>query len=441
LVAREHRLHDFTAVADIAPTASRDAAGISLAGTTGHGPQARAARPGTLTAGTLDDNQTPDELRDFARAARLSDRSPRFDDGSERGLLARDVGIGPRTELLVVDAKGRAIDDAELLVTHASRRSVRLRTGTDGRAVINGSWDLNLEPSTSNERVRVVARKAGVEVGTSVVLGAGPVRIELPLQRKNADTRVRALDLLLVVDTTGSMHDELEWLATELRAVVARALADHPKVDARLGVVAYRDRQDEYVTRRFEFSRSHRKFEAFLAKQVASGGGDYPEAVDAALAEAASFRWRHDQQTAKVVLLVGDAPPHIDRLRASYEAVSRLREAGVSIYPIAASGVDELAELVFRSIAADTGAQYLFLTDDSGIGNPHAKPHAEDYGVELLHAALLRILAVELRGERTPLWGSSLATAQGEPDGKRLVRAAFELERSLFDDADTRSLW
>lgn len=420
---------DFTSVVDIMPTASRDAGEISLAGTIGAEPQEPRPSAGMLTAGTLDDNRTR-ELQAFASTV------------TGGPALARDVGLGLRADLTVVDTNGRSINDAELFVTALgsdSQDRAQLRTGTDGRAVINGVWDLGLATTSADQWARVVARKDGVETVVKVKLGAGPARIKLPLERSNADAQVLALDLVLVVDTTGSMTDELQWLVAELRSVVAQALADHPNVDARLGIVAYRDLNDEYVTRRFELSKRHAEFEAFLASETASGGGDYPEAVDLALTEAASFAWRHDQQAAKVILLVGDAPPHGDHMRETFAATSLLRAAGVSIYPVASSGVEDQAELVFRTIAADSGAQYLFLTDDSGIGKPHAKPHAEDYDVELLRSALLRILAAELRGEQaaTPVQRDS---AFSIGPGSRPTRAGFQLQRSLFDDGGAQEL-
>ncbi len=418
---------DFTAVVDLAPRATRDAAGIRLQGTTA----AEYGHPvaGTLTAGTLDDNLS-DELERFARGAQ------------HIAAPAREAALGPRVELLVVDAEGRPVNDAQLYVSASrSRGEARLRTGTDGRAIINRNLDLGDASNAQRDLADLRVRAGGVELAARVELGQGTQRIELPLQRSPAEAEILALDLVLVVDTTGSMSDELDWLATELRAIVSETLAQHPKVDARLGVVAYRDLGDQYVTRRFELSYDHLAFERFLAGEAAIGGGDTPEAVDQALVEASRMAWRHDRQAAKVVLLVGDAPPHDDKVPATLAAFAELREAGVSIYPVASSGVDDLAELLFRTLAADSAAQYLFLTDDSGIGNPHAKPHAEDYEVETLQAALLRILAAELRGEQAELPATNQRRDPPAKPGTRPKAAAFELRESLFDDAGQRALF
>jgi hypothetical protein len=63
-------------------------------------------------------------------------------------------------------------------------------------------------------------------------------------------------------------------------------------------------------------------------------------------------------------------------------------------------GVAGEAEFVMRSTALLTGAQYLFLTDDSGVGNPHAEPHIPCYTVEQLAPLMVRAVRSELSGHR-----------------------------------------
>ncbi len=72
----------------------------------------------------------------------------------------------------------------------------------------------------------------------------------------------------------------------------------------------------------------------------------------------------------------------------------------MAIYPVAASGVAEACELVMRTAALLTGAEYLFLTDDSGVGNPHAEPHIPHYQVQRLDRLMIRMIASELAGKR-----------------------------------------
>src|SRR5690606_11619903 len=121
------------------------------------------------------------------------------------------------------------------------------------------------------------------------------------------------LDIALAIDATGSMGDELEYLKVEIRDI-AEAISRHcPNVDQRFALVVYRDNGDQYVTRTFDFTGDLDDFQRDLSKQSAGGGGDYPEAMDAAMADAAKLSWRKGD-TARVTFLVADAPPHSNKV-------------------------------------------------------------------------------------------------------------------------------
>jgi hypothetical protein len=77
-----------------------------------------------------------------------------------------------------------------------------------------------------------------------------------------------------------------------------------------------------------------------------------------------------------------------------------LRKKGVAIYPLACSGYDDAAEFVLRTCAVMTGGQFLFLTDDSGVGDSHAEPHIPYYNVQKLDRLMVRMIACELAGKR-----------------------------------------
>jgi len=83
--------------------------------------------------------------------------------------------------------------------------------------------------------------------------------------------------------------------------------------DIRMGLVAYRDRGDDYVTQIVDLSDDLDSVYAKLMDFKASGGGDTPESVNQALHEAVTkISWSQQNQAYKVVFLVGDAPPHMD---------------------------------------------------------------------------------------------------------------------------------
>lgn len=206
------------------------------------------------------------------------------------------------------------------------------------------------------------------------------------------------LDVSLVIDTTGSMGDEIRYLQSEFLALSSAIEEKYPNAQQRWSLVVYRDMGDTYVTRSFDFSDDLMAFRDKLSKQSAGGGGDFPEAPDAALAEMAKLSWRVEDDVARLAFLVADAPHHNENAEQMLDAIRAAREIGVHLYPVASSGVDELTEVSFRSAAQLTGGRYLFLTDDSGVGGAHKEPTIPCYFVTKLDKAILRMVNIELSG-------------------------------------------
>jgi hypothetical protein len=199
--------------------------------------------------------------------------------------------------------------------------------------------------------------------------------------------------------TLGSMGDELEYLKTEIDNIVASVSRMFPDIDQRFSLITYRDDGDEYVCRTFDFTGSLSDFRRNLDAQTAQGGGDFPEAMDVALQSAEQLTWRKTN-TARVLFLVGDAPPHSDKNAQEIAAIYGLSQQGVRIFPVGASGVEKKAEVILRTASLLSMGQYLFLTDHSGVGNPHATPDVPSFAVERLDRLMLRMIVSELAGKR-----------------------------------------
>jgi len=205
---------------------------------------------------------------------------------------------------------------------------------------------------------------------------------------------IKNVDIHFIVDATGSMGDEIRYLQVELYDVIEKIKEQNPHLKLRTGSVFYRDIGDDYVTRKLPLDSDISKTIEFIKLQSAGGGGDYPEALDSALIDAIELENWSENALARIAFIVLDAPPHSDQ--KSIERVHRqIRLAamkGIRLVPLVCSGADKSTEYLMRSIALATNGTYVFLTDESGIGDPHLKPTTDKYEVEKLNHILLRII-------------------------------------------------
>jgi len=200
------------------------------------------------------------------------------------------------------------------------------------------------------------------------------------------------VDIAFVVDATGSMGDEIEFLKLELEYVIRNTMQKYSSLTLNAASVFYRDKGDEYLDRHVAFNDDLLKTINFIKLQSAAGGGDGPEAVDDALTTALdSLQWHKNTRT-KLLFLILDAPPHDyakDRIR---KLIAKAAAMGVRIVPIACSGTDKPTEFLLRSMALATNGTYAFLTNHSGVGLSHIEPTTDKYEVELLNNLLQRII-------------------------------------------------
>jgi uncharacterized protein YegL len=121
------------------------------------------------------------------------------------------------------------------------------------------------------------------------------------------------IEVAFVLDTTGSMGGLIQAAKEKIWSIASTMASAQPAPEIRIGLVAYRDRQDAYVTRVVDLSTDLDSTYATLMDFHAEGGGDGPESVNQALSDAVNgLSWSQDPQTYRVIFLVGDAPPHMD---------------------------------------------------------------------------------------------------------------------------------
>jgi len=123
----------------------------------------------------------------------------------------------------------------------------------------------------------------------------------------------RKVEVVFVLDTTGSMSGLIDTAKEKIWSIASTLASAQPAPELRMGLVAYRDRGDDYVTRAIDLSSDLDSMYATLMDFRAEGGGDTPESVNQALHDAVHrMSWSHDEDTYRVIFLVGDAPPHMD---------------------------------------------------------------------------------------------------------------------------------
>ena len=141
---------------------------------------------------------------------------------------------------------------------------------------------------------------------------ADPVSIDLPPIDPETQQRPR-IEVAFVLDTTGSMSGLIQAAKEKIWSIASTMARAEGAPAIRMGLVAYRDRGDDYVTRVVDLSDDLDSMYATLMDFEAGGGGDGPESVNQALHDAVhQLSWSQDPKAYRVVFLVGDAPPHMD---------------------------------------------------------------------------------------------------------------------------------
>jgi Mg-chelatase subunit ChlD len=121
------------------------------------------------------------------------------------------------------------------------------------------------------------------------------------------------IEVCFVLDTTGSMGGLIEGAKQKIWSIANEMISAHPTPELKLGLIGYRDRGDEYVVKSFSLTDDIDAIYGHLREFQAAGGGDTPESVNEALAEAIhKMPWSRDNKVLKIIFLVGDAPPHMD---------------------------------------------------------------------------------------------------------------------------------
>jgi len=396
-----------------APAAEATGGGAAAAGSAA-APTATAAAhgPSGVRAGEWDDNAN---YRDYVRW--LAD-APRE--------LAR-LDVADRQFIVVEDRDGKPVPNCPVAIT-GGQGSTSLVTMASGRAIV-----FPRAMGLAGGSIRATATCAHATASASLVTTQLDNVLRLKLDQPRDLPARRTVDLAFVLDTTGSMGEEIAAVKTTIQSVATTLATD--QTDVRIGLVEYKDRTDPEVTRTYPFSADLQTFSASVARLSAGGGGDMPEDMHAGLAAALDkLEWRATA-VARMIVVIADAPPHLDYTdeRDFADAARRAASRGIKLYTVSASGMDQVGQLVMRQLAQFTGASNMFVLrggagpDSVGGGDPASAcggTHAS-YASGKLDRLILDKLAAELAA----VDGDPLAIAgrgqdeNAKPCDQRLVRA------------------
>ena len=184
-----------------------------------------------------------------------------------------------------------------------------------------------------------------------------------------APTKKPKVEVVFCLDTTGSMGGLIDGAKAKIWAICNQIAGGKPTPDLRVGLVAYRDKGDDYVTKVVDLTDDLDKIHAQLKTFTAGGGGDTPEHVNKALYDAVhEVKWSADKKTLKIIFLVGDAPPHMDyKDDVKYpETCKKAVEKGIIINAIQC-GTDADCTKSWKDIAAKSEGSYAAIPQNGGV--------------------------------------------------------------------------
>ncbi len=177
------------------------------------------------------------------------------------------------------------------------------------------------------------------------------------------------VEVVFCLDTTGSMGGLLEGAKAKIWSICSQIARGKPTPDLKVGLVAYKDKGDSYVTKVIPLSRDLDAIHGELNKLKADGGGDGPEHVNQALFDAVNkIGWSPDGRTMKLIFLVGDAPPHLDYTDDVQYPVTckKAIEKGILINAMLC-GDDGDAMRAWKDVASKADGEYVRIPQEGGV--------------------------------------------------------------------------
>jgi hypothetical protein len=338
-------------------------------------------KPKLLTAGEINDFSKWELWQDISKTE-LSNSQSYWNIRPENRYC---VQVMNEASFPVVNAEVKLIDNQNKVIWTS-------RTDNTGKAELWSGLFQDSVPDNMKYSITVESGNSSKEINNVQKFhqGVNCVRLNTPC------ISGKDVDILFTVDATSSMSDEIEFLKEELEELLQSFSKGNPHLDIRTGSVFYRCFGNSYVTKSSMLTDKIDKTVDFINQQFSDEGG--VEAVEEALRVSIDdINW-NITAFSKIIFLILDEPPaSSDEINKTiHKAIESAAGKGIRIIPVVGSGEgygsEKNLEYLMRAIALATNGTYVFLTDDSGIGETHTKPSIDDYKVELLNDLIARLL-------------------------------------------------
>lgn len=304
-----------------------------------------------------------------------------------------------RYVLQVLNKDNNAVIGASITLLNGTTPIWSAITDNTGKAELFEGYLDSKEKATS---IRVNYKNKDYTITTLYPYSKGILNIQLPV-----DCEVPTLvQVAFVVDATGSMGDEINYLKAEMTNLINGITSIDAKTTVQTQALFYKDNGDDYVVRSSTMTSDLKQTAMYIQNQQAGGGGDFPEAIDEAMASITQSTEWSDEARTKIVFIILDAPPHgnSEQIQRIQKATTEAAKKGIRLVPIVCSGLDKEAEYILRNMALATNGTYITLTDHSGIGGGHITPSTDKVSVSLLtdvvNQVLYRFIYVPACGEK-----------------------------------------
>jgi hypothetical protein len=286
--------------------------------------------------------------------------------------------------------------------------------------------------------LRAAALACGLSVGW-LSWAAGPIADQRPAvaqkEGKPAENKPQ-VEVCFVLDTTGSMGGLIEGAKAKIWSIANQIVRQKPTPAVKIALIGYRDRGDQYVTKRFDLTEDIDTVFANLQQFHADGGGDTPESVNQALNEAVNqIAWSADKGVLKIIFLVGDAPPHMGYDEKKYpEICKEAVKKDLIINAVQCGNIGATAP-IWREIAKSSEGEFVAIGQ---TGNMTVVEAPQDKEIAELNVRLGKTLVPVATGGRS--WDDASGEVFTKQRASEKASASVTADRGAYNYSGGRSV-